>query len=124
MLAIRLEKKIEERLATLARRTGRTKTYYAREAILAHLDEPEDKNRTVERLSAPTHTYSAANGGNNLRVVKRSLHAADSRSSFWLDQSHSERLAAVEAIRLTTPDSSYAQQAFPRFSRVTRKAQS
>jgi RHH-type transcriptional regulator, rel operon repressor / antitoxin RelB len=124
MLAIRLDKKIEERLATLARRTGRTKTYYAREAILAHLEELEDKHRAVERLSTPTRLYSAADGGIDLRAVKRSLHAVDSRSSFWLDQSHAERLAAVEAIRLTTPDSSYAQQAFPRFSRVTRKAQS
>ena len=42
MLAIRLPEKIEKRLARLAKRTGRTKTYYAREAILKHLEDLED----------------------------------------------------------------------------------
>ena len=37
MLAIRLPPSIEKRLERLARRTGRTKTYYVREAILEHL---------------------------------------------------------------------------------------
>lgn len=42
MLAIRLPAAIEKRLEKLARRTGRTKTFYAREAILRHLEELED----------------------------------------------------------------------------------
>jgi RHH-type rel operon transcriptional repressor/antitoxin RelB len=42
MLAIRLPPEIEERLEKLARKTGRTKTYYAREAILKYLDDLED----------------------------------------------------------------------------------
>jgi RHH-type transcriptional regulator, rel operon repressor / antitoxin RelB len=42
MLAIRLPQSIEKRLEKLARRTGRTKTFYVREAILEHLDELED----------------------------------------------------------------------------------
>ncbi|MWD45183.1 TraY domain-containing protein, partial [Escherichia coli] len=42
MLAIRLPSEIEERLANLAQETGRTKTFYAREAILTHLEELED----------------------------------------------------------------------------------
>jgi RHH-type transcriptional regulator, rel operon repressor / antitoxin RelB len=42
MLAIRLPEKIEKRLDRLAKRTGRTKTYYAREAILQHLEDLED----------------------------------------------------------------------------------
>jgi len=42
MLAIRLPETIEKRLDRLAKRTGRTKTFYAREAILAHLEELED----------------------------------------------------------------------------------
>ena len=42
MLAIRLPASIEKRLARLAKRTGRTKTYYAREAILRHLEDLED----------------------------------------------------------------------------------
>ena len=45
MLAIRLPQSIEKRLEKLARRTGRTKTFYARQAILRHLDELEDLYR-------------------------------------------------------------------------------
>jgi RHH-type rel operon transcriptional repressor/antitoxin RelB len=42
MLAIRLPEDIETRLENLAKRTGRTKTFYARQAILDHLDDLED----------------------------------------------------------------------------------
>ncbi|MES2297776.1 MAG: DUF6290 family protein [Pseudomonadota bacterium] len=42
MLAIRLPEEIEARLDKLAKRTGRSKTFYAREAILEHLDDLED----------------------------------------------------------------------------------
>jgi RHH-type rel operon transcriptional repressor/antitoxin RelB len=50
MLAIRLPEEIESRLEDLARRTGRTKTYYAREAILAYLDDLEDFYLAEERM--------------------------------------------------------------------------
>ncbi len=42
MLAIRLSDDIEARLDSLAKQTGRTKTFYAREAILTHLEDLED----------------------------------------------------------------------------------
>lgn len=42
MLAIRLDKETEARLLKLAKATGRTKTYYAREAIMEHLEDLED----------------------------------------------------------------------------------
>jgi RHH-type transcriptional regulator, rel operon repressor / antitoxin RelB len=42
MLAIRLPQAIEKRLEKLARRTGRTKSFYVRQAILQHLEELED----------------------------------------------------------------------------------
>lgn len=42
MLAIRLPEDIEKRLAALARKTGRSKTYYAKVAILEHLQDMED----------------------------------------------------------------------------------
>jgi len=53
MLAIRLPASIEKRLEKLARRSGRTKAYYAREAILQHLDDLEDvsmADRVLERI--------------------------------------------------------------------------
>ena len=52
MLAIRLPENIEKRLDRLAKRTGRTKTYYAREAILQHLDDLEDVYLAEKRLEA------------------------------------------------------------------------
>lgn len=52
MLAIRLPEKIEKRLGRLAKRTGRTKTYYAREAILEYLDDLEDIYLAEKRLEA------------------------------------------------------------------------
>jgi RHH-type rel operon transcriptional repressor/antitoxin RelB len=50
MLAIRLPQTIEKRLEKLARQTGRTKTYYVREAILEHLAELEDLYLAEDRL--------------------------------------------------------------------------
>ena len=53
MLAIRLPQSIEKRLEKLARRTGRTKTFYVREAILEHLDDLEDiylAERILDRI--------------------------------------------------------------------------
>ena len=55
MLAIRLPESIEKRLEQLARRTGRTKTFYAREAILRHLEDLEDvyaAEQVLERVRA------------------------------------------------------------------------
>lgn len=53
MLSIRLDPDIERRLEELARATGRTKSYYAREAILAHLEEMEDRYIAIQRLERP-----------------------------------------------------------------------
>jgi len=50
MLAIRLPVEIEKRLSNLAKLTGRTKTYYAKEAILQYMDDLEDTYLAVERL--------------------------------------------------------------------------
>jgi len=50
MLAIRLPADIELRLETLAKTTGRTKTFYAREAILKYLDDLEDIYQAEKRL--------------------------------------------------------------------------
>ena len=49
MLAIRLPSELEDRLENLAKATGRTKTFYAREAIVAHLDL-EDLYLAEQRL--------------------------------------------------------------------------
>lgn len=53
MIGVRLPTEIEKRLDALAKATGRTKTYYVREAILGHLDDMEDAylaEATLERI--------------------------------------------------------------------------
>ena len=50
MLALRLPPEIEARLDELAKRTGRSKSFYAREAILEHLDNLEDVYLAEKRL--------------------------------------------------------------------------
>ena len=53
MLAIRLPRSIKKRLERPARRTGRTKTFYARKAILEHLWDLEDlylAEQTLDRI--------------------------------------------------------------------------
>ena len=51
MLAIRLPPKMDKRLANLAKKTGRTKTFYARQAIVEHLGDLEDLYLVKERLA-------------------------------------------------------------------------
>ena len=60
MLAIRLDIETEQRLDRLAKKTGRTKTFYAREAILEHLQDLEDVYLATRRLRHPAKTYSAS----------------------------------------------------------------
>jgi RHH-type rel operon transcriptional repressor/antitoxin RelB len=55
MLAIRLPEEIEQRLADLAAKTGRSKSFYAREAILEHL---EDAYLGAERLKTPAKRWT------------------------------------------------------------------
>lgn len=59
VLAIRLDPEIERRLALLAKKTGRTKTYYAREAILEHLEDLEDGYLALERLKKLGRIYTS-----------------------------------------------------------------
>lgn len=74
MLAIRLPEEIKSRLDTLAKATGRTKTFYAREAILKYLDELEDiylaEQRLIEIRAGRSKTYS-------LDEVEQSLGLGD-----------------------------------------------
>jgi RHH-type rel operon transcriptional repressor/antitoxin RelB len=50
MLAIRLPAEIEDRLEALAEATGRTKSFYVREAIIEHLADLEDVYLAEQRL--------------------------------------------------------------------------
>ncbi len=62
IIGLRIPKSIGQRLDTLARRTGRTKTFYIREAILEHLDDLEDiyfAEKTLERVRSGKEQVSS-----------------------------------------------------------------
>ena len=63
MLAIKLPSEINERLNDLAKKTGHTKSFYAREAILKYLEDLEDiylAEKELEQVRAgKSKTYSA-----------------------------------------------------------------
>ncbi len=53
MLTIRLPESLEQRITYLAEQTGRTKTFYIREALAEYLDDVEDRYLAVSRLEKP-----------------------------------------------------------------------
>ncbi len=52
MLALRLPPDIEKRLTELAAKSGRTKSYYAREAIVAYMEDFELLVEAERRLNS------------------------------------------------------------------------
>lgn len=50
MLALRLPIEIEQRLDALAKKTGRSKSFYAREAILRQIEDIEDEYLARRRI--------------------------------------------------------------------------
>ena len=51
-ISIRLPAELEARLDTLAKATGRTKTYYAKQAISEYIDDLEDLYLAERELEA------------------------------------------------------------------------
>ena len=70
MLAVRIPPEIESRLDALAKKTGRTKTFYVREAVCEYLADLEDYYLAEERLKANRQAIP-------LDEVERTLGLAD-----------------------------------------------
>lgn len=74
MLSVRLPEDIEKRLDALAKATGRSKTYYVREALIQKLEDMEDlymAEAVMERIaSGEEQTYRLAD-------LERELGLAD-----------------------------------------------
>jgi RHH-type rel operon transcriptional repressor/antitoxin RelB len=58
MMTLRLPNEVEMRLKNLALKTGRTKTFYVRQAILEHLEDLEDVFLAQERLQKQERIWS------------------------------------------------------------------
>lgn len=55
MLSVRLPEDLEKRLEALAKATGRSKTYYVREALIQKLEDMEDiymAEAVLERIAS------------------------------------------------------------------------
>ena len=64
MLSVKLPADVESRLDQLAKATGRTKTFFARQAIVEYLDDLEDMYLAEQRLkdhrAGRSRTYTLA----------------------------------------------------------------
>ena len=73
-ISLRLPADVEARLNDLAVRTGRSKTFYATEAIREHIDDLEDlylaEQRLIDLRAGRSRTYT-------LEEVERDLGLAD-----------------------------------------------
>ncbi len=61
MIAVRMPAEVEARLDNLSKRTGRTKTYYVRKAVITYLEDMEDLYLAEEeyrKIKAGAKTYS------------------------------------------------------------------
>ena len=74
MINFRADDELAARLERLAKRTGRSKTFYVREAVLTHLDDLEDAylaDRVMGRLDVGEETI------HSLEEVERELGLDD-----------------------------------------------
>ncbi|HEY1659452.1 MAG TPA: ribbon-helix-helix protein, CopG family [Candidatus Sulfotelmatobacter sp.] len=80
MLGIRLEPELEKKLDSLARETGRSKSYYAREAIRLYLEDGEDYRPRNRGPGAPGANYHLRRTGATSRVRSIITCLGESRS--------------------------------------------
>lgn len=92
MLALRLPKDIEDRLDALAKKTGRTKSFYAREAILEHLDDLEDLYYVLAMEEEGYETVSFEEAIEKLGITDEDLERADEKEP-WRTRSRSAHTA-------------------------------
>ena len=74
MLSVRLPEDLEKRLEALAKATGRSKTYYVREALIQKLEDMEDlylAEAVMERIASGEEKTTP------LADVERELGLAD-----------------------------------------------
>ncbi|MCB0561430.1 MAG: ribbon-helix-helix protein, CopG family [Phaeodactylibacter sp.] len=58
VISVRFDEEVENRLAALSKLTGRTMSYYIREAVIETLEDMEDIYIAEKRLENPRRTVS------------------------------------------------------------------
>lgn len=57
-IAVRLQKELNQRLSSLATRTGRSKSFYVKQALARYLEDMEDLYLAVDRIENPGERIS------------------------------------------------------------------
>ena len=70
MVAVRLPQDMEDRLAILAEKTGRYKSFYIRQALEEHLEEMEDIYLAEERFRTLAKTVPLDELMNELEMAR------------------------------------------------------
>jgi RHH-type rel operon transcriptional repressor/antitoxin RelB len=101
MLGIRLEPELEERLDSLAKETGRSKSYYARQAIRQYLEDREDYLKGIAALEAanpPSHSKSWSAGlvWTIARTAARQIKKLNGPAQKFIVRFLGERLKSAE----------------------------
>ena len=69
-IAVRLQKELHQRLSSLATRTGRSKSFYLKQALARYLEDMEDLYLAVDRIENPGE-------GVSMEEAKRILLSGD-----------------------------------------------
>jgi RHH-type rel operon transcriptional repressor/antitoxin RelB len=98
-LAVRLPADVEERLRSLAERSGRSKASFAREAIVRYLEDLEDEELALERLRNPERcwTLDELERRVDLSAIKRPLAQHDPFACFdeWASDADTNGYASL-----------------------------
>ncbi len=70
MVAVRLPQEMEDRLENLAEKTGRSKSFYIRQALEEHLEEMEDIYLAEERFRTLAKTVPLDELMNELEMAR------------------------------------------------------
>ncbi len=115
MLGIRLEPELEEKLESLAKETGRSKSYYAREAIRQYLEDREDYLKGIAALERREPTITLDRAGAPAWPGRLKLLAPQKSRSTKLDRPAQQAIVRFLRERLQTRRKSPAVgQASPR----------
>jgi RHH-type transcriptional regulator, rel operon repressor / antitoxin RelB len=57
-IAVRLQKELHQRLSVLATRTGRSKSFYVKQALARYLEDMEDLYLAIDRIENPGERVS------------------------------------------------------------------
>lgn len=67
-VAVRLQEELNQRLTSLAAKTGRSKSFYIKQALLRYLEEMEDIYLALDRIENPGKRVSMAEAKRMLDV--------------------------------------------------------